>query len=132
MNTPNFLDGFIESKLLNLHTAFVGKVLSVGAGYTSCTVQPLARIKAFGKEAQNQSVVTNVPILKHARVKDIELHCNESTHEITADITYIEPGDVVLCVCGERDISETIGGGFATPPQGHHNLTDAVVVGIFN
>lgn len=132
MNASSFLDNFVESKLLDLHTAFIGKVVSVGAGYTSCTVQPLARLKAYGKEAKSQSVVTNVPILKHARIKEIKLHCNPDTHEITSDITYIEAGDVVFCVCGDRDISETLNGGFATPPPGHHNLTDAVVVGILN
>lgn len=130
MNASTVLDNLIESKLLNVHTGFIGKVLSVQAGYTRCTVQPLARIKAYGKKAKNQTVISNVPILLHARVKKIELHCNPDTHEITAEKTYIEAGDIVFCVCGDRDISETVNGSFATPPQGHHNIKDAVVVGI--
>lgn len=110
MDASKVIDNMIEGKLLNLHTAFVGKVLSVNG--TKCTVQPLARIKAYGKSAQKQAVVTNVPILKHAQ----------------ADV---KKGSIVFCLCGERDIAETIKGNFATPPQGHHDLKDAVVVGVF-
>ena len=130
MNASTVFDNLIEDKLLNLHTGFVGKVLSVSPDYTRCSIQPLARIKAYGKKAKNQSIVTNVPILLHARVKKIDLKCNPDTHEITVEKTYIASGDIVFCVCGDRDISETVNGSFATPPQGHHDLKDAVVVGI--
>ncbi|MCM1329360.1 MAG: hypothetical protein NC253_07945 [Ruminococcus sp.] len=42
----------------------------------------------------------------------------------------IEVGDICLCVCCERDNTETRNGKEAVPNLGHHNIKDAVVVGI--
>lgn len=43
---------------------------------------------------------------------------------------WIKPGDIAFCVCADRDISETKSGKSAIPKQGHHELKDAVVVGV--
>ena len=42
----------------------------------------------------------------------------------------IKVGDICLCVCCERDNTETRNGKEAVPNLGHHNIKDAVVVGI--
>ena len=153
MKPAGIIDEMIESKLLCMNTAFIAKIVSV-QGETTCSVQPLSRIKAIGNDAQNQAVITNVPILNHVRhyrlVKQtlaiLDSHgspCKfpvgeHNPHPKASDEKYghikVEPlkaGDIVFCVCADRDIAETKDGNFATPPQGHHSINDAVVVGLF-
>ena len=105
----NAIQGMINNALNQTHTAFCGKVISVSGKYAK--VQPLNMIKAVGGNAQKQAVITKVPILEH--VKDLA------------------KGDTVLCVCCERDITETHKGKFDLPPKGRHMISDAVVVGKF-
>lgn len=153
MNTAGIIDNMIESKLLSLHTAFIAKVVSM-QGDSICSVQPLSRIKAVGKEAQDRAIITNVPILNHVRhyqlVKQsltvLDSHgspckfpvSDHNPHPKGSDEKYghikVEPlkkGDIVFCVCADRNIAETRGGNVTTPPQGHHSINDAVVVGLF-
>lgn len=148
MNPQNVINSMIESKLLNLHTAFIGKITSMN-GDSMCSVQPLNRIKAYGKEAQQQAIIPNVPILNHVRhyklkkqklviVDSRGLPCTiqaDNPHPLPDDVGHLEvkplqAGDIVFCVCGERDIAESVNGGVSTPPQGRHSLKDAVVVGL--
>lgn len=148
MNPAGTIDNLIESKLLNLHTAFVAKIVSM-QDETMCSVQPLNRIKALGKNAQDRAVIPDVPILNHVRhytlmkqsMEIIAPHgaCNivkVNPHPSPDNVGHIKveplkPGDIVFCVCADRNIAETRRGSFATPPQGHHSITDAVVVGLF-
>ena len=156
MNTAGIFDNMIESKLLSLHTAFVAKIVSV-QGEDMCSVQPLSRIKAVGKDAQDRAIITNVPILNHVRhyslekqdinvtvtaIDSLKKPCEVSVvvtpnpHPSEKNIGHlkVEPlkaGDIVFCVCADRNIAETRGGSLATPPQGHHSINDAVVVGLF-
>ena len=120
MGMSGVLDGIVEEKLLNLHTAFIAKVVSVQSE-SKCSVQPLDKIKAYGQKARSQAVITNVPVLSHVR------HF-EGTEQVT--MSPIEKGDIVLCVCAERDISSSIKGHSTTPPVGHHAIKDAIVVGL--
>lgn len=147
MKPIGVIDDLIESKLLGLNTAFVAKVVSV-QGEATCSVQPLNRIKAVGNDAQAQSVITNVPILNHVRHYKLERQnltivdsrggkCTviPNPHQEDDKIGHlkVEPlksGDIVFCVCADRDISESKDGNFSTPPQGHHSINDAVVVGL--
>ena len=122
MSASNVFDGMIEEKLLNLHTAFIAKVVSVQSA-RKCSVQPLDKIKAYGKTAQTQAVVTNVPVLSHVR----HYSTDDDGH---LKLSSIKKGDIVLCVCAERDISSSVKGHSTTPPVGHHAIKDAVVVGI--
>lgn len=143
----NPIEGMIEEKLLNLHTAFIGKVISVENEYI-CSVQPLDKIKAYGQKAQSQAVITKVPILNHVRhyklvkqtlqVSDTYSgggNISPATHP-TADneghirIEPLRAGDIVLCVCAERDISSSSKGVSTTPPVGHHQIKDAIVIGL--
>lgn len=39
-------------------------------------------------------------------------------------------GDIVLCVCCERDITEAKKGNNSTPALGHHSMSDSVIVGV--
>lgn len=127
MSEPsNVITGIIEQKLLNLHTGYFAKVVRTSGN--TATIQPLNMIKATGGTAKKQAVLT-VPILRNA--------CKFSTEEITVDgrlitVAKAEPiaaGDIVFCLCGERDITETKQGRFAIPPSGHHRISDSVIIG---
>ena len=103
------IQGMINNALMQTHTAFCGKVISVNGSFAK--VQPLNMVKAIGGNAQKQAVIPNVPILKH--------------------VTGVAVGDTVFCVCAERDITETRKGNYDLPVHGRHMLSDAVIVGKF-
>lgn len=110
MSEPiNVLKGMINNALMQTHTAFCGKVISV-SGRTA-KVQPLNMVKAVGGSAKKQAVIPDVPILQH--------------------VGTVYKGDTVFCMCAERDISETRKGNFAIPVLGRHMLSSAVIVGKF-
>ena len=137
MGMGGAFDAIVEEKLLNLHTAFIARVVSVQSE-SKCAVQPLDKIKAYGKPAQAQAVITNVPILSHVRhytVSNQLLSATQgaispSTHGGHISISPIRKGDLVLCLCAERDISSSANGMSTTPPVGHHQIKDAIVVGL--
>lgn len=137
----------IDEKLLNLHTAFIAKVVSVSSP-DLCSVKPLNKIKAYGQKAKAQGVISKVPVLNHVRRYTLvkQTLTVEDTYTGGGSITpkrhpepeneghiRVEPikaGDLVLCVCGDRDITAACKGQSATPPVGHHEIKDAVVVGL--
>ena len=148
----NPFEEIMEEKLLNLHTAFIGKIVKM-QNESLCTVKPLDKIKAYGQSAKDQSVITNVPILNHVRhyrLVDETLTLNikdtytgggsgtitpnphpEKSNVGHLQVTPLKAGDIVLCVCAERDISSSVKGRSTTPPVGHHQIANAVVVGLF-
>lgn len=151
MGASAIIGNLIDEKLLNMHTAFVGRITGV-EGPDLCSVQPLDKIKAYGQAAKAQAVITKVPILNHVRhytlVKQTltttaidtytgggTVTINENPHPEEKNIGHlkVEPlkaGDIVLCVCAERDISSSVKGMSNTPPVGHHQIANAVVVGL--
>lgn len=157
MGNLKYIEGLIEKKLLGLHTAYLAKVLSVNGN--TAKIQPLGLTKNYGEAAKAQSPLSSVPIIASARyrlsekdievVKDVSLETENGTIPDTEDeyiktaniktstetlkIAVLEPlkaGDVVVCVCCERDITEAIKGKNALPPVGHHQQSDSVIVGI--
>lgn len=108
-NATNVFKGMINNALMQTHTAFCGKVISV-SGRTA-KVQPLNMIKAVGGSAKKQAVIPDVPILQH--------------------VGEVYKGDTVYCLCAERDITETRKGIFALPVLGRHMLSSAVIIGKF-
>ena len=129
------LENLIENKLLSLHTAYVAKVLSYSGG--KAKIQPLNMVKPYGQAAQKQSPISDVPVLEGARYKLSEKKITYLVNEDgrTASTTVLVPqtisaGDIVFCVCAERDISSAKRGIMATPQIGHHSMSDSVIVGI--
>lgn len=108
MGFDKYFDNVIETKLLNLHTAYLAKVISV-SGKTA-KIQPLGKVKEYGSAEQNQSVLTSVPYTKQ--------------------ISDIKKGDVVVCICCERDITEAKKGKNVLPPVGHHSMSDSIIIGV--
>lgn len=134
MGNVSILDSLMEEKLMNMHTAFVGRIISVSGD--TATVQPLNKVKQYGKAAQAQAVITDVPILYNARykLKPYTLKYEgggDTVKELkTVERVDLKSGDIVFCVCADRDISETRNGSMVTPSVGrHHNQSDCVIVG---
>lgn len=134
MGNISIFNDLIEDKLLNLRTAYIGKVLSFNG--STATIQPLGVVKQYGKPATKQAIVSDVPVVQSARYKlgteertcrISETQTQQRTH-IT--LTPLSAGDLVFCVCADRDITEARRGQIATPPVGHHSITDSVVVGV--
>lgn len=98
----------LNNHLLALHTAYLAKVISVNDN--TAKIQPLGMTKAYGKAAQKQSPLSNVPAIKSALP--------------------LTQGDIVLCVCCERNITEAKKGNNTVPPIGHHSMSDSVIVGV--
>ena len=144
-------DNMVTEKLLNLHTAFIGKVVGV-QGSDKCSVQPLDKIKAYGQAAKSQAVSTHVPVLNHVRhytlvkqslsVNVSDTYTGGGSGSVSPNphpsadneghlrVEPIKAGDLVLCVCCERDITSSSKGVSTTPPVGHHQIGNAVVVGL--
>lgn len=124
------LNSLVEQRLLNLHTAFFAKVINVKGN--TAKIQPLNMVKASGKNAQKQAVMT-VPILQTVKkFKEVTRTLTISGTKYSFKVLEadsISAGDTVLCICGERDITETKKGRFALPSTGHHRISDAVIIG---
>lgn len=123
----NVLNGLTEQKLLNLHTAFFAKVISVNGNMAK--IQPLNMIKAVGGTAKKQAVLS-VPITQNVRKFTTQKITVNGTQITIPKIEKIEKGDIVYCLCGERDITETRKGKFSLPQIGHHRMSDAVIIGV--
>lgn len=147
----DFIENAIEQKLLSLHTCYLAKVLSINGNVAK--IQPLGKTKAYGEEAKTQSPLSNVPIAQSARykisAKNITYVTDTSVSTTKADgyvtgvtvsdkknaqnvavLKSLEAGDIVVCVCCERNISDAKKGVNSTPPRGHHSMSDSIIVGV--
>ncbi len=148
MGNGSIMHGIVEQALLNVHTGFYGEVLSV-KGFTA-KIQPLQMYKAVDGEPKKHDVIENVPIMHNVRkwgkhtitFVDEDTTDGDSNKSVTAqdkshshsfdvyEPNMIEKGDIVFCMCADRDISDTKKGKQALPVLGHHSLSNAVVVGV--
>lgn len=134
----NYMKDSIAAELLNLHTCYVGKVLAVNGN--TATVQPLNKIKQYGKEAQAQAPIPGVPVATHCKGRIVEKELTyvsgmaggTAQYETVRYLAFepLKAGDVVICVCGERDITESKNGMLSTPSYRHHALSDSMIIGI--
>lgn len=124
------IEDVIEEKLLYLHTAFLAKVISTDG--KTAKIQPLNMIKQKGEQPIRLSPIEDVPILDHVKKYKIE-RCPCSTVENPkkhVEWLEIEAGDIVYCLCCERDITEARKGKEALPVTGHHQIQDAIIIGL--
>ncbi len=124
----------IGEKLKGLHCAFIAKVLSVNNN--KAKIQPLGLTKDYGKAAKAQAVISDVHIAQSAMnklsTKEIE-YVDPRGGSKNAEIviaTPIDCGDIVLCVCCDRNIDAALKGRNELPPVGYHNKSDCVIVAI--
>ena len=129
-------------------------MISVSDDLKTAKILPLGKTKAYGETAVSQSPLSNVPVANNARYKytpktisyvkkDPKLITQSSDGYLTgANLQYenksenvavvkpIETGDIAVCVCGERNISDAKNGVNNTPPAGHHSMSDAIIIGV--
>lgn len=128
MGAEKFVDNFIENKLLALHTAYLAKVLSVSGN--TAKIQPLGLTKEIGEKAMKQSVLTSVPIMQTARkFKTKSISVGDHTWSGYQPCP-IEAGDVAVCICCERNITDAKKGRNVLPPSGHHKMSDSIIIGV--
>lgn len=134
MGNLSFVDAAIEKKLLDLHCAYIGKVTWTDG--ETATVQPLGKIKESGSTStKTQAVVSNVPVACKYKFTAKKITYLTSISGSTGGTTVAVPdeiskGDLVICVCGDRDITDARRGKNTAPPTGHHSISDSVIVGI--
>lgn len=137
MGNLGFFENMIENKLKNLHTAYLATVLSTNG--KTAKIKPLCMTKAYGQNELSQSVLSNVPIADnvfHPIIKIYTVVVEPYPNAQKADIEVLQKkpvkaGDIVICVCCERDITDARKGRDTVPPVGHHSMSDSVIVGVF-
>lgn len=132
MSLSSIQKKMIEEKLKTLHVAFLAKILLLNDAKTKAKIQPLGLVKAYGGTPQKQSVITNVHIAESARNKlsSREIVDGNNDKQMVAVLTPISVGDVVICVCCDRNIDAALKGENSLPPVGYHNKSDCVIVAI--
>lgn len=120
----------VEEESKKLHVAFIAKILSVSGN--KAKIQPLGLIRDYGGTAQNQAPITNVHISSSARYKITSKKITDGNNkeQTIAVPTPIGKGDIVLCVCCDRNIGAALKGENSLPPAGYHNKSDCVIVSI--
>ena len=141
MGNMAFVNSNIEAKLKDLQCGYIGRV--VWTDGDTATVQPLGLIKENGSDVTKvQAVVTNVPVACKYKIstKRITYYARENDDDpIEAAVmrtqtiavpSMISTGDLVACLCADRDITAARRGDNELPPAGYHRISDSIIVGI--
>ena len=151
MGNMKFFEDLIDGRMLDMHVAYLAKVISTDG--KTAKIQPLGLIKEYGEKAQKSAVLVDVPIIETARhtvksekltfLTDVKIKTTQSNGYLTSatpectfetrNFAILEPlkaGAIVICVCCDRDITDAKNGKNATPKTGSHSLSDSVIVGV--
>ncbi len=103
MGNLSILENIINSKIQNLHTAFLGKVILVND--SRADIQPLQ----YGSP-----IITDVPMTRTVKTQPLQAE------------------DVVICVCCEKNIATALEGKMPveTEPKESFAMSNAVIVGV--
>ena len=127
----NFTEQLINEKIINLHTAFIGKV--IGVNDNTARVVPLTYSKNIGGTLKEQTPVSaRIPQNIKVKRKDITYRVSDNTSETTTVIVPDElvVGDIVFCGVSERDITSENIMGKTIEPTRHHDINDSVVLAV--
>lgn len=133
MGNMSFVESLIEKKLKDLHCGYIGRV--VWTDGETATVQPLGLIKERGGSAKAQAVISNVPVGCKYKLSSTTITYAVNASGATASQTVAVPrliakGDLVACLCADRDITAARQGRSEQPPEGYHSISDSIIVGI--
>lgn len=128
MGSLGFVEALVEKKLMDLHCGYIGKV--VWTDGETATVQPLGLVKERGGTAKKQAVVSNVPVGCKYKLKAKTIKDGNGNSQTVAVPELIAKGDLVACLCADRDITAARRGKNEQPPAGHHSISDSIIVGI--
>lgn len=101
-------NSILEQKLLRLRTCYIAKVVDTDG--IVAKIQPLNITKYSDGTESIPNQLSNVPVIKSAR--DLAI------------------GDLVVCICADRNISSAKRGRMEVPPKGRHSISDSIVIGI--
>ena len=133
MGSMSFVESAIEKKLMDMHCGYIGRVVSTDGN--TATVQPLGLIKEYGSTAtRKQAVVADVPVACRYKITSktityLDADGNTCEQEIAVPVQ-IQSGDLVACLCADRNITEARKGNNELPPAGRHSISDSIIVGI--
>ena len=128
MGNLSFVNAAIEKKLMDMHCAYIGRV--VWTDGETATVQPLGLTKSTDGAAMTQAVVSNVPVACKYKLAAKSITDGGGNSVSVAVPTPISKGDLVVCLCADRDITEARRGKNELPPAGRHSISDSIIVGI--
>lgn len=120
MSTPSLnevMSTAIETRLLDLHTAMPGQIVSYNTANQSCVVQPCIKKKYEDGTVVNIPQITNVPVVfPRAGKAFISLP--------------LKAGDYVLIIFSERamDLFSNLGGVQDPKDPRKHHITDAIAI----
>ncbi len=137
MSKMSVFKHMIEEQMLNLHTAMPCKVLSFNESEKTAKIQPLYKYKERNQEPITRAPIEGVPVL-YQRFKTVDTRATSeeplqyTDEEVIREfIPILNPGDVVMVVFSERALDDVMGGSVAYPSaHRHHNLHDAVIIGV--
>lgn len=128
MGAMRFVDAIVEKKLMDLHCGYIGRVLWTDGA--TAKVQPLGLMKGSGSAAKSQAVISNVPVACRYKFAAKQITDGGGNTVTVAVPTEIAAGDLVACLCADRDITEARRGNNELPPAGRHSISDSIIVGI--
>lgn len=115
MGKLSIIEQIINSKIMNMHTAYLAKVISFNQD--KADIQPLVATVSYDGTSEPYPIIPNVPVIVSARKNGQ----NEDLSE----------GAVVLTICCERSITEALKGKINTSANGgQYSLSDSVIVGV--
>ncbi len=125
----NFFNRLINNAVINIHTAYIAKVISVDGSYAM--VQPLTYTKdAAGNTIEQAPVSAFIPSNVKYIAKSITYRVSETRTETTEVLVpdTLQKDDIVYCGVCERDISSAVNGVIAELPVRRHNINDSVIL----
>lgn len=115
MGKLSIIEQIINSKIMNMHTAYLSKVISFNQD--KADIQPLVATVSYDGSSEPYPIIPNVPVIVSARK-------NGQNKELSE-------GNIVLVVCCERSITEALKGKINTSANGgQYSLSDSVIVGV--
>lgn len=128
-NDINFFNNSVERQILNIHTAYLGKVLSVNGN--TARLQPLSMYKALKGSAKEQSTTTAViPSNIKFATKQITYRISDTRTETQTVVVpaNLAVGDIVFVGVCDRDITFAKNGIIKEATPRHHNINDGVIL----
>ena len=129
MNGINYIDNAIKQAILDVHTTYLAKVISISGNVAR--LQPLTIYKALGGEAKEPSPTTAIipPNLKIGE-KTITYMVSDTQTETTTVLVpeNLSVGDIVQVGVCERDISNAIKGIISEATNRHHDINDGIIL----
>lgn len=140
MGMQKYFDEMFSRQSMELSVAFIARVSRVDGDLSHAAVQPMGLIRQQGAQAQEQAELGDVPVLDNARHRLKKEKFRYVSGGSVNGLTYgetdilvpeeLKPGDLVLCVCCDRDITQSLKGVNALPDAGAHSKNNAVIVGV--